>query len=90
HAASDPDTTSRDLRWCRYWMWELRDAYEELAPLYATAWKYESRAGHLASNLERYHLAAQRAIELSDAFYRAAQQYDRTKTLPPLANLVSP
>ena len=90
HAASDPDTTSRDLRWCRYWMWELRDAYEELAPLYATAWKYESRAGHLASNLERYHLAAQHAIELSDAFYRAAQQYDRTKTLPPLANLVSP
>ena len=42
------DATERDLLWCRYWMWELRDAYEELAPLYARAWRYESRDGHLA------------------------------------------
>ncbi len=90
HAATDPETTARDLRWCRYWMWELRDSYEELAPLYAAAWKYESRDGHLASNLARYHLAAQNAIELGDAFYRAGQQYARTKTLPPFAALVSP
>jgi hypothetical protein len=90
HAATDPQTTERDLRWCRYWMWELRDAYEELAPLYAKAWRYESREGHLASNLERYHLAAAKAIDLSDAFYRAMQNYARTKTLPPFEQLVSP
>ena len=47
HAASDPEQTERDLLWCRYWMWELRDAYEDLAPLYARAWRYESRDGHL-------------------------------------------
>ncbi|MBV9262831.1 MAG: hypothetical protein JO324_00815, partial [Candidatus Eremiobacteraeota bacterium] len=90
HAATDSETTERDLRWCRYWMWELRDAYEELAPIYAAAWNYESRAGHLASNLERYHLAAQRAIALSDAFYRASRQYERTKTLPPFTTLSAP
>ncbi|MGH8163337.1 MAG: glycoside hydrolase family 20 zincin-like fold domain-containing protein, partial [Rhodanobacteraceae bacterium] len=55
--------TIRDLFWCKYWFWELRDDYEALAPPYRQAWRYESRPGHLASNLERYHLAAQRAIE---------------------------
>ncbi len=90
HAASDRDTTLRDLLWCRYWMWELRDAYEGLAPLYERAWRYESRDGHLASNLERYHLAAQTAIELSDAFYRAQQRYVRTQSLPPLSEVLSP
>jgi hexosaminidase len=90
HAATDAERAERDLRWCRYWMWELRDAYEELAPLYARAWRYESRDGHLASNLERYHLAAQKAIELSDGFYRVTQAYARTKTLPPFDKAVSP
>jgi hexosaminidase len=90
HAASDPAATQRDLLWCRYWMWELRNAYEQLAPLYARAWRYESRDGHLASNIERYHLAAQQAIELADAFYRAGRQYESTKTLPPLESIVSP
>jgi hypothetical protein len=84
HAHDDRETTLRDLRWCRYWMWELRDAYEELAPLYARAWRYESRDGHLASNLERYHLAAQQAIERADAFERATQEYLHSTTLPPL------
>ena len=66
-------------------MWELRDAYEDLAPLYARAWRYESRDGHLASNLERYHLAAQQAIECADAFYRRdAAVRDRPSALPPL------
>jgi hexosaminidase len=87
---SDRDTAERDLRWCQYWMWELRDAYEDLAPLYARAWRYESRDGHLASNLERYHLAAQKAIERADAFYRVLQSYERTKTLPPFNSVVSP
>ncbi|HEY6325335.1 MAG TPA: glycoside hydrolase family 20 zincin-like fold domain-containing protein, partial [Candidatus Cybelea sp.] len=89
-AATDSATTERDLLWCKYWMWELRDAYEELAPLYARAWRYESRDGHLASNLERYHLAAQKAIDLADAFYRANEQYARTKTLPPLSEILPP
>ncbi|HEY1682548.1 MAG TPA: glycoside hydrolase family 20 zincin-like fold domain-containing protein [Candidatus Tumulicola sp.] len=75
--------TLRDLYWCRYWMWELRDTYEELAPLYERAWRYESRDGHLASNLERYHVSAQHAISDADALYRATYDgYVRGKTLP--------
>jgi hexosaminidase len=90
HAASDRDRAERDLLWCRYWMWELRDAYEDLAPIYARAWLYESRDGHLPSNLERYHLAAQKAIERADAFYRVAQAYARTGSLPPFDEVGSP
>jgi hexosaminidase len=90
HAASDADRTERDLLWCRYWMWELRDAYEEIAPLYARAWLYESRDGHLASNLERYHLAAERAIERADAFDRVLRAYSQAKTLAPFESVVNP
>ena len=89
HAASDRDRTLRDLFWCRYWMWELRDAYTDLAPLYARAWRYESRDGHLASNLERYHLAAQRAIDYADAFYRVTRKYLQTNALPPFSQVLS-
>jgi hexosaminidase len=89
HAKTDPETTLRDLYWCRYWMWELRDAYEELAPLYAQAWRYESREGHLASNLERYHLAAQKAIARADAFYRVTREYVTSKSLPSLESILS-
>ena len=66
----------------------MRDAYEGLAPLYERAWRYESRDGHLASNLERYHIVAQRAIARADALYRATREYERTKTLPPLDTLL--
>jgi hexosaminidase len=89
HAKTDPETTLRDLYWCRYWMWELRDAYEELAPLYAQAWRYESREGHLASNLERYHLAAQKAIERADALYRVTREYLISKSLPSLESILA-
>jgi hexosaminidase len=83
HIAEPNGPTLRDLYWCRYWMWELRDSYEDLAPLYERAWKNESRAGHLAANLERYHLAAQRSITDADAIYRATYDgYVRNKTLP--------
>lgn len=85
---SDDRTATRDLYWCRYWMWEMRDAYEGLAPLYERAWRYESRDGHLASNLERYHMVARRAIARADAFYRATREYERSKTLPPLDTLL--
>ncbi|MGA8535318.1 MAG: hypothetical protein WB615_14520, partial [Candidatus Tumulicola sp.] len=91
HAGEPNGPTLRDLFWCRYWMWELRDAYEELAPLYAGLWRYESRDGHLPSNLERYHSAAQRAIRYADAFYRATYDgYARTKTLPPFDSVIAP
>lgn len=91
HENDSTDTTLRDLFWCRYWMWELRDSYEDIAPLYADAWKYESRDGHLASNLERYHMAAQRSIHYADAFYRATYEgYVRTKKLPPFDTVIAP
>jgi len=90
HAGEKDGPTIRDLLWCKYWMWELRDSYEELAPLYARAWQYESRDGHLASNLERYHLSSQRAISLADAFYRATyDDYVPKKTLPPFEDIVA-
>jgi hexosaminidase len=56
----------RSLFVSKYLMWELRDNMEEIAPLYAAAWDYENRAGHRASALERYHVAAQLAIVRAD------------------------
>ena len=88
HEGSDEQLATRDLYWCRYWMWEMRDAYEGLAPLYERAWRYESRDGHLASNLERYRMVARRAIARADAFFRATSEYERSKTLPPLDTLL--
>ena len=91
HLDDTTGSTLRDLFWCRYWMWELRDSFEDLAPLYARAWRYESREGHLASNLEAYHLAAQRAITRADAFYRATyDDFVPKKTLPPLESVIGP
>ena len=85
HAKTHPDDAVRDLLWCKYWFWEQRDSDEALAPLYARAWLYESRAGHLASNLERYHLDAQRAIERADAIDRVYYDvYRKSQTLPDL------
>ncbi len=81
----------RDLIWCTYWMWELRDDFEELAPLYEQAWLYESRAGHLASNLERFHLAAMRAIDRADAFARVMRtDLPQNQPLPPLDSVTRP
>jgi len=91
HAGQPRSPTIRDLYWCKYWFWELRDDYEELAPLYATAWRYEDRESHLASNLERYHLAAQQNIVRADAFNRAVyESYVPNKTLPVFETLVAP
>jgi hexosaminidase len=78
----------RGLLWSKYWFWELRDGYEEIAPLYAAAWRYENRESHLKSNLERYHLAAQRNIERADRVYNATLQYTATKALPPLTDII--
>jgi hexosaminidase len=81
--------TGRDLLWCKYWFWELRDRYEELEPLYAAAWRYENRESHLASNLERYHLAAQRNIDRADRFYDETLDYYAGKPLPPFNVILS-
>ncbi len=88
HVTEASGPALRDLFWCKYWMWELRDDDEQLADLYARAWRYENRASHLASVLERYHLAAQRAIWLADAIDRATyEDFVRNHTLPPLDEL---
>ncbi|MDE2483118.1 MAG: hypothetical protein KGN02_13150, partial [bacterium] len=88
-ALEHPKDAVRDLFWCKYWFWEQRDSDEMLAPLYASAWRYESREGHLASNLERYHMDAQRAIERADAIDRVTYEtYLKTKTLPPLDGVI--
>jgi hexosaminidase len=81
--------SSRGLVWSMYWMWELRDDFEGLAPLYARAWRYECRPGHLAGNLERYHLAAMKAIERADALRRVYEQYYLEKQpLPSLDSVI--
>jgi hexosaminidase len=88
-ALAHPSDAFRDLDWCKYWFWEQRDTDEMLAPLYERAWRYESRTGHLASNLERYHLDAQLQITRADAIDRATyEQYEATKTLPPLSDVL--
>lgn len=73
----------RGLFVTKYLFWEQRDAMLALEPLVRRAWEYENRTSHEASVLERYHLAAQRAIEradrVSDTVYR---EYVAKKTLP--------
>ncbi|HEV3153874.1 MAG TPA: glycoside hydrolase family 20 zincin-like fold domain-containing protein [Candidatus Baltobacteraceae bacterium] len=86
-AAGKP--AERDLYWCKYWFWELRDDFETLADLYARAWLYEDRSGHLASNLERYHLEAQRDILRADRMNAVTfEDYERQHTLPDLRSIV--
>ena len=81
--------TIRDLYWCKYWFWELRDDFETLAPLYAGAWRYESREGHLAGNLERYHAAAQLAILRADKMNTMTyEDYVRAKRFSPLEEVL--
>jgi hexosaminidase len=73
----------RGLFIAKYLFWEQRDAMLALEPLVRRAWEYENRTSHEASVLERYHLAAQRAIaradRINDTVYR---DYAATKTLP--------
>jgi hexosaminidase len=76
--------TGRDLLWTKYWFWELRDRYEEIRSLYAAAWRYEDRESHLASNLQRYDMAAQLNIERADKIYAWTLDYNAGKPLPDL------
>jgi hexosaminidase len=88
HAHQKGSSSVRQLYWAKYWFWELRDGYEEIEPLYAAAWRYENREGHLASNLERYHLNAQRNIDRADAVYSATLDYVAGKALPALSTIL--
>ena len=81
--------TGRDLAWSKYWFWELRDRYEELRPLYAAAWRYENRESHLASNLQRYDIAAKQNIERADRLYNVTLDYYAGTPLPPLRVILS-
>lgn len=82
--------TGRDLAWVKYWFWELRDRFEEIDPLYAAAWRYENRESHLAGNLERYRLAAQRNIDRADRTYAATLARGAGVALPPLTVILNP
>ncbi len=64
----------RDLFVTKYLFWEMRDTYLELEPLVRDAWRYENRESHLASVLERYHIAAQRAIVRADRIDRETRE----------------
>jgi len=82
--AKHDDLVNRSLNVAKYSFWEQRDALLELVPLVKKAWEYENRPSHEASVLERYHLAAQRAIVRADRIDTAAyEDYARRKTLPP-------
>jgi hexosaminidase len=78
------DIVYRSLFTAKYLLWEQRDMFLELAPLVRSAWEYEDRPSHELSVLERYHMAAQRAIERADAIDRATYEgYRRANKLPP-------
>jgi hexosaminidase len=83
NAGTHDNFVYRGLNVAKYLFWETRDRYLELEPLVKTAWDYESRAGHRASVLERYHLAAGRAEQRADAIDAATyDDYVAHKTLP--------
>lgn len=91
HAAEPKSPSVRDLFWAKYWCWEQRDSDEELAPLYAAAWRYENRDSHLASNLERYHRDAQIAIGRADAIDRITySDLVEKHMLPPFETVIGP
>jgi len=73
----------------KYLFWEERDALLELVPLVRAAWDYESRPGHELSVLERYHLAAGRAIDRADRIQSATYGYTERKTLPTFDQLLN-
>jgi hypothetical protein len=82
-AAHDDGIVYRSLNVAKYLCWELRDEMTALRPLYAAAWRYESRPAGLDRVLVRYDLAAQRAVAQADRLYAAAREnYLRAGTLP--------
>jgi hypothetical protein len=77
------DLVYRALNVAKYSFWEQRDALLELEPLVKHAWEYENRSSHESSVLERYHLAAQRAIVRADRIDAVTyRDYTLHKMLP--------
>jgi hypothetical protein len=78
----------RGLNVTKYLFWEQRDTLLGLLPLVRSTWEYESRPGHEQSVLERYHVAADRAIDRADRVTSATYGYVERKTLPPFDELL--
>jgi hypothetical protein len=73
----------RGLNVTKYLFWERRDTLLGLLPLVRSTWEYESRPDHEESVLERYRVAADRAIERADRITALTYGYVERKTLPP-------
>jgi hypothetical protein len=90
HAGND-GIVYRGLNVTKYLFWELRDQLLALEPLYAKAWNYESRPYALPRVLERYHLAAQRAIARADRIETIEREdYLRAQTIPAFDQVTGP
>ncbi len=84
NVGKNADYVGRGLNVAKYLFWEMRDEFLGLEPMAKATWEYESRSDHEASVLERYHLAAQRAIARADALNRVANEtLETTHALPP-------
>ena len=80
----------RDLYWCKYWFWELRDNATELAPLYADAWNYENRPSHRESNLAKFARDASVAIDRAARIDNVTVEvFGRRQPLPPLEDVLN-
>ena len=91
HAAQKNGPSVRDLFWAKYWCWEQRDSDEELAALYAQAWRYENRESRLEGTLERFRRDAQIAIGRADALYGVTyEDLVERGTLPPFESVIAP
>ena len=73
----------RSLGVAKYLCWELRDAVENLEPLYVAAWRYESTDAGLYHMRSHYRTAsgdAQRCADRIDGVMR--EDYLRHATVP--------
>jgi hypothetical protein len=82
NAGKNDGYVARGLNVTKYLFWEERDTLLGLVPLVQAAWEYESRPGHEAAVLERYRLAADRAMERADRIAAATDGYAGRRTLP--------
>ncbi len=79
----------RDLNIAKYLFWEMRDAMFALQAQYRHAWEYENRSSHEESALERYRIAADRAIARADRLGDASIALDKRKVpLPAFDDLM--
>ncbi len=82
-APNDPQVY-RSLNVAKYLCWEMRDALDDIEPLYAAAWRAESTVPGLTHVRARYDLAegeAQRCGDRIDAVTR--EDYLRKNVVPP-------